>query len=130
MHAIYRSVSFVVLIFAIVVRRHRLQRRSSSRAVCRCSSPQTSLVVVLRPDVPLSNSFFLTPPRCLVGRSPSPLLLSSRRGRPSTLAAMAKRRANRRDADLPCIAGHRGAAAMAAANGGTASAALQEMARE
>jgi hypothetical protein len=40
-----------------------------------------------------------------------------------------KRRANRRDADLPCIAG-RGAAAMAAANGGTASAALQGMARE
>ena len=110
------------LIFAIVVRRHhRLQRRSSSRALCRRSSSQTSLVVVLRPDVPLSTSFFLTPPRCLVGRSPSPLFLSSRRGRPSTLAAMAKkRRANRRDADLPCIA----------ANGGTASAALQGMARE
>ena len=69
MHAICRSVSFVVLIFAIVVRRHRLQRRSSSRAVCRCSSPQTSLVVVLRPVVPLSDLFFShAPALCLVGR--------------------------------------------------------------
>jgi len=116
------------LIFAIVVRRHRLQRRSSSRVDVLGRKRRLSSCFVLSF---LSQTRFFSRPRAVFGRSMSSLLLSSRRGRPSTLAAMAKRRANRRDADLPCIAGHHGgAAAMAAANGGTASAALQGMARE
>ena len=110
------SVSFAVLIFVIVV-------PSSAPFVVAC---RVSMFLSFLSQTRLSHA----PALFLIGRSPSSLLLCSSHGRPPTLAAMTKRKANRRDADSPCIAGHRGAAAMALANGGTASAARQGMARE